>query len=53
MNPKVCYDKSKPTTIPFRMVSTDRIKNELGFKPMYTFEQGMRETVDWYLKNKI
>ena len=54
MNPKVYYDESKPTTIPFRMVSTDRIKNELGFKPMYTFEQGMRETVDWYLKkNKI
>ena len=52
-NPNVYYDESKPTTIPFRMVSTDRIKNELGFKPMYTFEQGMRETVDWYLKNEM
>ena len=53
MNPEVYYDESKPTTIPFRMVSTDRIKNELGFKPMYTFEQGIRKTVDWYLKNKM
>ena len=49
-NPKVYYDESKPTTIPFRMVSTDRIENELGFKPSYTFEEGMRETVNWYIK---
>ena len=49
--PKVEWDNSKPTTIPFRMVSTERITNELGFKPDYTFEDGMRETVDWYLEN--
>jgi GDP-L-fucose synthase len=48
--PKVKWDNSKPTTIPFRMVSTERITNELGFKPDYTFEEGMRETVDWYLE---
>ena len=48
--PKVEWDNSKPTTIPFRMVSTERITNELGFKPDYTFEEGMRETVDWYLE---
>ena len=50
-NPKVEWDNSKPTTIPFRMVSTERIINELGFKPDYTFEEGMRETVNWYLEN--
>jgi nucleoside-diphosphate-sugar epimerase len=49
--PKVEWDNSKPTTIPFRMVSTERITNELGFKPDYTFEDGMRETVEWYLEN--
>ena len=48
--PKVEWDNSKPTTIPFRMVSTERITNELGFKPDYTFDEGMRETVDWYLE---
>ena len=48
--PKVEWDNSKPTTIPFRMVSTERITNELGFKPDYSFEEGMRETVDWYLE---
>ena len=49
--PNVEWDNSKPTTIPFRMVSTERITKELGFKPDYTFEDGMRETVDWYLEN--
>ena len=48
--PKVEWDNSKPTTIPFRACSTERIQNELGFKPDYTFEEGMRETIDWYLE---
>jgi nucleoside-diphosphate-sugar epimerase len=50
--PKVEYDVTKPTTIPFRAVSIDRIKNELGFEPNYTFEQGIKETIDWYVKNE-
>ena len=50
-NPKVIFDETKPTTIPFRMVNTERIKNELGFIPDYTFEGGIKETVDWYIKN--
>jgi GDP-L-fucose synthase len=50
--PKVIYDETKPTTIPFRMVSTERLNNELGFKSTYTFEEGIRETVEWFIKNK-
>ncbi len=50
-NPEINWDDSKPTTIPFRAVSTDRIKNELGFEPKYTFEQGIKETIDWFLNN--
>jgi dTDP-glucose 4,6-dehydratase len=26
-------------------------KRELGWKPRHTFEQGLRETVAWYLDN--
>jgi len=51
--PEVVYDDSKPTTIPFRMVSTERINKELGFIPNYTFEEGIKETVEWYIKNKM
>ena len=49
--PKVEWDNSKPTTIPFRSCSTERISKELGFQPKYSFEEGIRETVDWYLEN--
>ena len=51
-NPKVIWDESKPTTIPFRAVSVDRIKNELGFNSKYTFEEGIKETIEWYNVNK-
>ena len=52
-NPEVIWDETKPTTIPFRAVSTERIQSELGFKPTYTFEEGMKETIEWYIKNKM
>ena len=51
LSPNIVWDNSKPTTIPFRMVSTDRINNELGFKPQYTFKQGIEETISWYKSN--
>jgi GDP-L-fucose synthase len=33
--PEIVWDNTKPTTIPYRAVSTDRIQNELGFKPFW------------------
>lgn len=51
--PEVIWDNSKPTTIPFRAVSTERIQSELGFEPTYSFEEGMRETINWYKENKL
>jgi GDP-L-fucose synthase len=50
-NPEIVWDNTKPTTIPYRAVSTDRIQNELGFKPKFTFEEGMKETIKWYREN--
>jgi dTDP-glucose 4,6-dehydratase len=32
-------------------INCDRIKNELGWKPGYTFDKGIRDTVKWYLEN--
>jgi nucleoside-diphosphate-sugar epimerase len=34
------------------MVSTDRIRDELGFQLKWSFEEGIKNTVDWYLNNK-
>jgi nucleoside-diphosphate-sugar epimerase len=33
------------------MVSTEKINN-LGFKPSYSFEEGIRETIEWFKQNK-
>jgi dTDP-glucose 4,6-dehydratase len=33
-------------------IDATKIRNELGWTPAYTFEQGLRETVKWYLDNQ-
>jgi len=33
-------------------IDSSKIMNELGWKPSVTFEQGLSQTVDWYLQNK-
>ena len=47
---EVVFDSSKPTTIPVRMVDTSKAKNLLGFEPNITFEKGIKDTVEWYIK---
>lgn len=32
-------------------IDASKIRTELGWTPFHTFETGIRETVDWYLKN--
>jgi len=33
-------------------IDNTKITTELGWRPAYTFEQGMKETIEWYLNNK-
>jgi dTDP-glucose 4,6-dehydratase len=33
-------------------IDATKIKQELGWTPAYTFERGIRETVEWYLNNQ-
>lgn len=33
-------------------IDASKIERELGWTPNYTFEEGLAETVDWYLANK-
>ena len=33
-------------------ISNDKITSELGWEPSVTFEQGIKMTIDWYLKNQ-
>ncbi|MEO2050410.1 MAG: dTDP-glucose 4,6-dehydratase [Allomuricauda sp.] len=33
-------------------IDASKIKNELGWEPKVTFEQGLGQTIDWYLANQ-
>ena len=33
-------------------IDASKIQSELGWKPKRTFEDGIEETIDWYLSNK-
>ena len=34
-------------------IDASKIQRELGWIPQYTFERGIRETVQWYLENQF
>ena len=60
-------DKDRPANAPHKKLKTfvkdrpghdrryaidfSKIKNELGWEPRYSFEDGMAQTVNWYLSN--
>lgn len=50
---KVVYNNSRPTAIPFRMVDTSKARKQLGFTPEFSLEEGLRETVNWYVENRF
>ncbi|MBF4468030.1 MAG: dTDP-glucose 4,6-dehydratase [Methanobrevibacter arboriphilus] len=33
-------------------IDSTKIKSELGWKPKYTFDNGIKKTIDWYLNNE-
>ncbi len=34
-------------------IDASKIKKELGWSPTYTFEEGLRETIEWYCENEL
>jgi GDP-L-fucose synthase len=42
------WDRSKPDGQPRRMLDTSKALRELGWKAEIPFEEGLRETVEWY-----
>lgn len=46
------YVKDRPGHDRRYAIDSSKIQKELGWKPIYSFEDGMRKTIQWYLKNK-
>lgn len=49
---KIVWDKSKPDGQPRRKLNTSKAKKEFGFEAKTNFSKGLKETIDWYIKNR-
>lgn len=47
---EIHWDTTKPDGQPRRMLDTFRAEKEFGFKAKTNFEEGLKKTIDWYLK---
>lgn len=47
------YVKDRPGHDRRYAIDNTKITTELGWEPAYTFEQGMKETIEWYLDNTL
>lgn len=45
------YVKDRPGHDRRYAIDNTKITTELGWKPSYTFEEGIKETIEWYLNN--
>jgi len=46
---RVVWDSTKPDGQPRRMLDTSRAEREFGFRARIGFEEGLRQTIEWYV----
>ncbi|WP_395074253.1 dTDP-glucose 4,6-dehydratase [Flavobacterium sp.] len=49
----ITYVKDRPGHDLRYAIDANKINKELGWKPTVTFEEGLEQTIDWYLSNTI
>jgi len=47
---KIVWDMTKPNGQPRRMLDTTKAIQEFGFKAETSFDEGLKKTIDWYVK---
>ncbi|HMY72172.1 MAG TPA: GDP-L-fucose synthase, partial [Blastocatellia bacterium] len=47
---RIEWDASKPDGQPRRCLDTARAEREFGFRARIGFDEGLRQTIDWYWK---
>lgn len=48
---EIVWDHTKPDGQPKRKLDTSRAKKEFGFVSKTSFEEGLKKTINWYVKN--
>ena len=46
------YVKDRPGHDRRYAIDPEKLEKELGWKPQYNFDTGIRQTIDWYLNNQ-
>jgi len=49
---EVVWDTTKPDGQPRRMLDVSKAERLFGFKATTGFEEGLRKTIDWYVRNR-
>jgi nucleoside-diphosphate-sugar epimerase len=49
-HPKIKFDSAGPVGVLSRALDISRARRLLGWEPAVSLEQGMRRTIDWYVK---
>ena len=50
---KIVWDSSMPDGQPRRCLETSRAKKEFGFEARTEFREGLKRTIEWYLRTKL
>jgi nucleoside-diphosphate-sugar epimerase len=49
---EIVWDTSKPNGQPRRALDVSRAKKLFGFEAHTDFDEGLRETIDWFMENR-
>jgi len=49
---EVFWDTNYPNGQPKRLLDISKAKNDFGFNPEISFEEGIKETIEWYIENE-
>jgi GDP-L-fucose synthase len=49
---KLVWDTSKPNGQPRRILDTSKAERYFGFRAQTNFEDGLRQTIEWYRENR-
>ena len=47
---KIIWDSTKPDGQPRRCLDTSKAQKEFGYKAKTDFREGLKKTIDWYIK---
>ncbi|MBI2118332.1 MAG: NAD-dependent epimerase/dehydratase family protein [Elusimicrobia bacterium] len=51
-NPKIIFNSNKPSLIPYKVSDPGKALEILGWEAKISLREGLKQTIDWYIKNR-